>query len=112
MKFFKDTKLECLQGQHRALAAKQILPLAERWWTIELYGKGKCKYDLIETSLIDRSRQVSATMLDRVCGTGISTLPATQTERFFAMSVAVSLPVTDWESVAGELDIAPQKSET
>lgn len=41
VKFFKDTKLECLEGQHRALAAKQILPSAERWWTIELYGKGK-----------------------------------------------------------------------
>jgi hypothetical protein len=41
LRFSKDTKLECLDGRHRQLAAKQVLPPAERWWTIEFYGKGK-----------------------------------------------------------------------
>ena len=39
LRFPKGTTLEGLDGLHRQLAAK-ILPHAERWWTIELYGKG------------------------------------------------------------------------
>lgn len=33
--------LECLHGQHRILAARQILePAKEEWWTVDLYLSG------------------------------------------------------------------------
>ncbi|KAH8799385.1 hypothetical protein F5884DRAFT_869304 [Xylogone sp. PMI_703] len=40
LRFSKGTELECLDGQHRILAAKQIPLSEEEWWTLELYGKG------------------------------------------------------------------------
>ena len=41
LQFPENTKLECLHGQHRVLAAKKYLPPAERWWTVDLYGTGE-----------------------------------------------------------------------
>ena len=47
LQFSRDVQLECLHGQHRVLAAKQILRPEDRWWSVDLYGNGK----LIETLL-------------------------------------------------------------
>lgn len=35
-------KLECLHGQHRALAAKEHLAPSLRWWIVDLYSIGQC----------------------------------------------------------------------
>jgi hypothetical protein len=35
-------KLECLHGQHRALAAKEHLYPSLRWWIVDLYSNGQC----------------------------------------------------------------------
>jgi len=42
LQFPEATKLECLHGQHRVLAAKKYLSPAERWWTVDLYTTGEC----------------------------------------------------------------------
>lgn len=34
-------QLECLHGRHRIQAAKEVLPLREKWWTVDLYLAGK-----------------------------------------------------------------------
>ena len=33
-------RLECLHGRHRILAAKEALPLLDKWWTVDLYLSG------------------------------------------------------------------------
>ena len=40
LQFPRDVRLECEDGQHRVLAAKQILLPEDRWWSVDLYGKG------------------------------------------------------------------------
>jgi Protein of unknown function (DUF3723) len=37
-----STKLECLHGQHRILAAREFLDASERWWIVDLFGTGQC----------------------------------------------------------------------
>ena len=36
-------QLECLHGQHRIQAGKEVLSPEERWWTVELYTSGKAR---------------------------------------------------------------------
>ena len=35
-----EVKLECLHGQHRALAATEHLAASQRWWVVDIYGPG------------------------------------------------------------------------
>jgi hypothetical protein len=36
--FSTNVRLKCLDGQHRILAAEQILRRGDRWWAVDLYG--------------------------------------------------------------------------
>lgn len=36
-------QLECLHGQHRIQAGKEVLYPGDRWWTVELYTPGKVR---------------------------------------------------------------------
>lgn len=36
-----DQTLLCLHGKHRVLAAKEVLPLRDQWWTLALYDDSK-----------------------------------------------------------------------
>ena len=36
-------QLECLHGQHRIQAGKEVLSPGDRWWTVELYISGKAR---------------------------------------------------------------------
>jgi hypothetical protein len=48
------TKLECLHGQHRVLAAKEFLSSARSWWSADLYGTGR--YNVQFHSMLTQSR--------------------------------------------------------
>ena len=46
-------RIQCLQGCHRVAAAKEALPLSERWWTVSLYFAGKVKSSVYRLDLTD-----------------------------------------------------------
>ena len=39
--FPTDSHLESLHGRHRIQAARDVLPLTEKWWTVDLYLSGR-----------------------------------------------------------------------
>ena len=40
LKFPAGYQLRCLHGRHRVLAAREVLPPQERWWTVDIYLAG------------------------------------------------------------------------
>ena len=40
LKFPPHYQLTCLHGRHRILAAREILPSVDSWWTVDLYLTG------------------------------------------------------------------------
>src|SRR3712207_7151375 len=42
--FPADFRLSCLHGQHRALAAKEVLPAGSKRWTVDLYLSGNTSF--------------------------------------------------------------------
>jgi hypothetical protein len=44
---FATGQLRALHGRHRVQAAAEVLPPADRWWTVDLYLDGEsCSYIL------------------------------------------------------------------
>lgn len=41
LKFPAGYQLRCLHGRHRVLAAQEVLPPQERWWTVDIYLEGR-----------------------------------------------------------------------
>lgn len=41
LQFPEDYKLECLHGQQRVAAAEVVLSASDRWWVVDLYGRGR-----------------------------------------------------------------------
>lgn len=40
LRFPAGYQLRCLHGRHRVLAAREVLPPQERWWTVDIYLAG------------------------------------------------------------------------
>lgn len=41
LRFPSGFQLECLHGQHRIQAAREFLPPADKWWTVDLYTSSR-----------------------------------------------------------------------
>jgi hypothetical protein len=39
---FPAGQVRCLHGRHRIRAGKEVLPISDRWWTVDLYLEGIC----------------------------------------------------------------------
>ena len=43
-----DVRITCLDGRLRVVAARQFLPVDDRWWTVEVYDAGEHSSTIIE----------------------------------------------------------------
>ncbi|KAF3091829.1 hypothetical protein TWF103_011391 [Orbilia oligospora] len=45
------SSVECLYGHHRILAAREVLPIVDQWWIVDLYLSGQASSDRIRIHL-------------------------------------------------------------
>lgn len=76
-------KLECLHGQHRALAAKEHLVPSLRWWIVDLYSTGQCiSIDYLSMLICCKTlKQIPKKLYEK----GIRILQSTLPVKFFAI---------------------------